>query len=603
MMKRIILFSALVSALSTAAAHAQSEAPAAAVAAEAAGRWDEAVAGYKTALAENPRRADLWIRIANIEAARHDVTASIAALQSAATVLPTDASIFAKLSQAHALAGQPKEALAAIEVALSQSPDSEEFLDARATLATWASDYGRARDSYRQLAKIKSDDADLLLRYARVSGWDGATDEAAALYRRYLKTRPESADVWLELAKAESWRGNYAGAHGVLEQHRERFGESTPYVHQLAAVMANGGRPRAAEEALSPLLTQTPDDYQLNLTRTIALAMQQRAGDASASMDTVRRLAPNAPETRDAERVLRSLLSSSADTRAGVYSDSDRLHVTRFEPRASMMLRSGTRIAGGYEHTRLDARLGCGLEQITGSASAEYRHGWASASQKIGALTLGGQVGHARAERHERTAYSLRAELFPRDGMRIGAERTSGFFVISPRTVGLGLTEVAHRVEIDLMPALRYQIAVEAVHRDLSDGNRRWELAISPRRSIARTSRVNLDLGASAYVVAAADDRDHGYYDPRRYEQYAAVAYPYFKIHEEVGLGITVAAGVQRDRIARQFRFGGTVTSEASFGIYQPWVVKVSGSATLNRRLESGAYRGVGGTVVLVRRF
>jgi hypothetical protein len=81
------------------------------------------------------------------------------------------------------------------------------------------------------------------------------------------------------------------------------------------------------------------------------------------------------------------------------------------------------------------------------------------------------------------------------------------------------------------------------------------------------------------------------------------VAYPYFKIHENIGLGLTLAAGVQRDRIARDFRFGGTVTSEATFGIYQPWVLKVAGSATLNRRLDSGAYEGIGGTVALVRRF
>ena len=603
MINRLILLGVFLSTVAVSHSSAQTQLPAAAVEAEAAGRWDEAIAGYEAVIAANPLRADLWVRIADIEAARHDMRASIAALQRATRVLPGNATIFSKLSQAHAIAGEPAEALAAIEVALTQKPDSEDYLRARATLATWAGDYSRARDSYRRIAKMNPNDVTILVGYGRVSAWDGATDEAAGLYRRYLKSHPEAADVWLELARVESWRGNYAVAEGVLEEHRKRFGESAENSNQRAAVLANGGRPRAAEAVISPLLEQRPEDYQLNLTRTIALAMQQRAGDATASMDTVRRLQPNAQETRDAERVLRSMLASTADARFGVYSDSDQLETRRFDPRASVSVRPGTRVFGGYEQTRLDASSESGLDQVNGSTSAEYRHGWAGASQQIGALTIGGQLGRARAERRELTTYSLRGEVLPRDGMRIAVERSSGFFVISPRTVGLGLQEIAHRVEFQYMPSLRYQMAVEGVHRDLSDGNQRWELTVSPRRSVVRSSRINLDLGGSVYLVSALYDRQNGYYDPHKYEQYAFGAYPYFKIHESVGFGFTLAAGAQRDHTVGAFKFGGTVASEAVFGIYQPWVLKVAGTASLNRRLDSGAYQGVGATVALVRRF
>ena len=600
--RRAILGAAL-AVLAVSNGIAQTNLPPAALAAEAAGQWDEAIAGYEAVIASNPLRADLWIRIADIEAARHDLPASISALQRATRVLPANAMIFSKLSQAHAMAGQPAEALAAIEIAVSQAPDAEAYLRARATLATWTGDYPRARDSYRRIARINPDDVTVLVDYARVSAWDGATDEAAGLYRKYLKSKPEAADVWLELAKVESWRGNYAEANGLLEEHSARFGESAANVNQRAAVMASGGRPRAAEAAISPLLEQRPDDYQLNLTRTIALAMQERVGDASASLETVRRLEPNAAETRDAERVLRSVLASTADMRVGAYADSDHLRTRRFDPRVSMLIRTGTRLSGGYEQTRLDAELDSGLEQRDGTTSAQYQHGWAGVAQKIGFVTIGGQLGQARAEGRDLTTYALRTELFPRDGLRIAAERSSGFFVISPRTVGMGMTELAHRVALDVMPTLSFQVALEAVHRDLSDGNRRWEIAISPRHSIARTSRLNLDLGGSAYFVAAKFDRHNGYYDPRRYEQYAFGAYPYFKIQQNVGLGFTLAAGAQRDSSVGSFRFGGTIGGEATVGIYQPWVLKIGSSATLNRRLESGAYQGLGATIALVRRF
>ena len=42
---------------------------------------------------------------------------------------------------------------------------------------------------------------------------------------------------------------------------------------------------------------------------------------------------------------------------------------------------------------------------------------------------------------------------------------------------------------------------------------------------------------------------------------------------------------------------------EATLGIYREWMLKVHGSVTNNRRLDSGAFRGTSGGVVLLRRF
>src|SRR5262249_32659273 len=150
---------------------------------------------------------------------------------------------------------------------------------------------------------------------------------------------------------------------------------------------------------------------------------------------------------------------------------------------------------------------------------------------------------------------------------------------------------------------LLYQISFDSMYQELSDGNRRWEMILSPRRTVARTARVNLDLGASGYLLQTTEDLDHGYYDPRRYEFYAATLYPYFKIRENVGLAVALALGAQRDSSSPSFHFGGNVSGEATFGIYQLWALKVSGSATMNQRLASGAFRGFGASAALVRRF
>ena len=61
---------------------------------------------------------------------------------------------------------------------------------------------------------------------------------------------------------------------------------------ERAAVLARAGRPGQALDTLEPILRQHPDDYELNLTRTIALTMQRKAREASDALETMRRLQP-----------------------------------------------------------------------------------------------------------------------------------------------------------------------------------------------------------------------------------------------------------------------------------------------------------------------
>src|SRR5689334_13456676 len=82
----------------------------------------------------------------------------------------------------------------------------------------------------------------------------------------------------------------------------------------------------------TPLLIAAPDSYELNLTRTVALARQHRAREAFDALTILRSLAPDPGGVRAAERVVRAELASSAEPRVSVYSDSDRLVVQRVAP-------------------------------------------------------------------------------------------------------------------------------------------------------------------------------------------------------------------------------------------------------------------------------
>jgi hypothetical protein len=217
-------------------------------------------------------------------------------------------------------------------------------------------------------------------------------------------------------------------------------------------------------------------------------------------------------------------------------------------------------------------------------------------------VNLRGRVGQARAGTESGTLYTLGADLAPFDGLKLSLERSSGFFVMSPRTIGLGLRQVAHHAGLD-WSALDFHVAVDGSYQTLSDGNRRWEFTLSPRRGVMRTARMNLDVGVVVSQLGTARNLDNGYYDPRRYEYYAAAAYPYWKLRESIGLGLSLAAGVQRDDVSRQFRFGGNATGEATFGIYDPWGFKIAGGGIFNQRSGTGAFRGYGASVSFIRRF
>ena len=302
---------------------------------------------------------------------------------------------------------------------------------ARATLATWVGDYRAAQESYRQLESLNPGDPQLSLSFARVSAWAGDTDQAVRHYRNYLRIDPGSTSVWLELAKAESWRGNYAAAVSALDAYRDRGGEAARYEAALAGVFANGGQPGKAEALVTPLLAQSPDDYELRLTRMIALARQHRAREAFESLATIRRLSPDDRQTRTAERVLRSLLSSSAAAPFTAYADSDDLQVQRIAPQATLALGTGTQLSAGYERSRLTARAGSGLDSFDGDVTANYAHTWAATEQRLGWITLGGQAGYATSGTHTSTTYGVRFEarlgdtqrgLHPRPGTVLGSD-------------------------------------------------------------------------------------------------------------------------------------------------------------------------------------
>jgi len=586
----------------TGSAAGQPAVPPAGLAAEGEGRWADALRVYQAHVERDPAAAATWLRIADIEARLDQPDRAIAALQRAAAAGPGNPEIFARLSQAYAARGYAASALHAIQGALVLKPGSQDYVRAAATLATWAGDYDTAADAYRELLRTHPQESALTLALARVNAWAGKSDAAAAAYRDYIKVAAAEPEAWLELARVESWRGNTAGALAALDAYRDKFGGGDAYAKERVAVLARGGRPRQALRELHPLLESAPHDPALNVARTVALAAARHHGAAVSTLNTVRSAGAEA-ESRTANSVIRSLLGSSVGPAVTIYDDSDGLRTARVAPKADIGLLSDTRIHAGYEHLDLHAPIGSGLETVSGGTAVMLDQLWVGASQRVRSLWFGGTVGRARTDFDELTAYSAMVQFTPADSLTVGVERTFGFAAISPRTASLGLTLLSHRARLDWAPGARYHLALEGSYDNLSDSNARWTLFVSPRAAVARTQRLNLDLGILIHQFGVKQDLDHGYYDPHRYEYYSVVAAPYWKASENIGVAISAGVGPQRDDASRGFRLGMNSSVEATFGIYREWMLKVHGSVTNNRRLDSGAFRGTSGGVVLVRRF
>ena len=499
------------------AAFAQTDLPPAALAAESEGQWEVALRLYHDLLAQQPTRADVWVRAADIEARLGNADAALADLRAAAAVDRENPELHVRLSQAYAAVDSPARALQSIDRALAQRPTDPEYLRAGAVLATWTGDYETAYKRYRKLQALEPADATVLLDLAHVSAWSGQTTQAIDAYRLYLEQQPDAAEAWLELATAESWRGNYAAALDALGEHRDRFGSSRAHSLALGRVLAGAGRPTRAVDVLEPLWQQDPDDYVVNLTRTTAFTMQGSIGQAYEALATVRRAQPDSPETRNAERLVRATLGSSIGPTGSFYADSDDLQVITLAPAASLRLKSGTEITAGYGRSEFRAPRDGGLGTLTGD-TAYLEHTWGGLAQAVGGFTVSGRVGSARAEGQRLIEHAFGVRWRASDTFEVGAEREFGFVGISPRTVELGLTEQRNSIDARWTPTVRTTVDLEGAYSDLSDDNRRWEVRVSPRHAVVRSQWVNLDLAASAYRLETTRDLSNGYYDPRRYE-------------------------------------------------------------------------------------
>lgn len=582
----------------------ESPVPEAGLKAEIEQRWEEALRVYESVLMQEPQRVDLWLRVADIQARMGRPQAAVLSLIRAIDARPDDASLYFRLSQAHAVNRQPQAALAACRRAVELEPANLEYLRAQAQLANWAAETRTARESYRRILELAPGDAEARLGLARVRAWSGALDQAARDYRGYLAEHPDDRAAWVDAIRIEAWLGDYSLALATLEAYRGRFGADEDYLRQRARVLAWAGRPTEAMAINEALLQKSPEDYELNYTRTLALHNGRRPREAAESLAVLERLHPGSRDTRDIARFVRTPLRSHVNLGFSYYDDSDDIRILRTELDGAWVLSPETRLTAGALTENLRADAGSGFETTEGDEHISDHRVWVGGRHRFSpAVALDGRVGRGFIEgESEFWLYRLGLDLQPRDNLLLRLERDRDLYALSPRAVSVGVKRNANRVRLQWQPDLRWFVEALADYSTFSDDNRRWELVLAPRRSVLRTERFNLDLGVATWWFGFDQDLDHGYYDPGTYQRHAVTGFGYWKLSDDDGISLIVGVGVQKDEDMSGYRLGEDVALEGIFGLYRDWMLRVA-LGYADRDQEGGSFDGFSTQAVLTRRF
>lgn len=602
-MKKLILLCLLASAQPFGPAAAAL--PAAGLQAEMAGNWEEAVAVYRRSLDAAPAQSELWLRLADIHGHLKQYDQAAGALEQACRLQPDNPQLWHKLSQAQSMAGERDKALASIDQALILAPAHLDYLRAKAELAKWAANRPAAADAYARIARLTGSETESILGIARFDAWSGRLDQAVAGYRHYLEIEPTRKEIWLELIRTEGWRGNYPAALDLLEDYRAHFDADRPYHEQRARALAWLGKSQPALAITDSLLAETPQDADILAIRAIALQAAQRPREALETLGQIEALRPDARDTADLARYLRTPQRSSVTAYANYGKDSDQVHIGRWGLAGEYVSSPETRYQAGADWQKLKADSGSGLDNITGARDADYQSVWIGARHSFspqisGDLRLGGALG---SEADEIPIFRAGLDIRASDDWWLRPELRQDYHAVSPRALSLGIEQRSARLLARWTPGTRYTVDSEFAYSDFSDGNRRWEIALAPRRAMWRTGIVNIDLGLSARWFGFKQDLDHGYYDPQHYQRYAFTAMSYWKLGDNHAIGLSLSYGSYKDNTQNRFKYGGDAVLEGYFGIWSDWYLRLYASLMSNVRQANGAYQSGSLGMMLTRRF
>ncbi|MGN6728811.1 MAG: tetratricopeptide repeat protein [Rhodanobacteraceae bacterium] len=437
---------------------------------------------------------------------------------------------------------------------------------------------------------------------ARALMWSGDAGAATRTMREYVVSHPTDQVAVLDLARYLTWAGDYAGAKRVLDLHPEAAASPDGQV-VLAAVLAWGGRIRAAQAVNAAALAADSDGLLPNYTQAVALRQSARPRVALPYVEAVKHAKPDSKDARDLERAVRIHTDSfiALDYQHG--SDSDGL--VRSQPTLRGEFAQGDALRWTMDLGHWDYRgPSTGpFSSSSGGRSVGENRGLFGVRYAPSLYTqLSAAVGQSSIPGDSLTLWRLGLDQRVSDTFRFDLAADRDRLDASPRSLSLGLDRTGIAGHAQWTPDFNWTGDVWLRRDHYSDSNASVDWNAALRRAVVRVPHFMLDLGVAAQHLSFDDNPGDGYYAPSDYRRYALVAYSYIGLNDNTGLAIQAGVGRQRDETFTSWRRANDISASLVIGIFSSWQLNLNAGYS-QRILNTGAYAGHSWGATLTRRF
>jgi tetratricopeptide (TPR) repeat protein len=276
---------------------------------QAAGRLDEAAAGFGQALVlapPPPETAAGYVHLGEIRLLQGRLDEAEAALRKALAVPATAAAAHSLLGQVALARRDFRATVEQLEAALAAVPEASRLHVPLAMAYRGLGDRVKAEEHLAKAGAVGLRAPDPLLdavaslrvgeRVAvmrgRVAAQAGRYQDAAQEFRRALAVRPESVEARVDLGSVLSLAGDRNGAMAQLREALRRDPGNVTAHFNLGSLLADGGPPEEARAHLEAAVAGRPDDAE---ARRLLAKVLRDGGQLPAALVQYRRAVELAP--------------------------------------------------------------------------------------------------------------------------------------------------------------------------------------------------------------------------------------------------------------------------------------------------------------------
>ena len=198
---------------------------------------------------------------------------------------------------------------AAPQISVGGKKISKETADAieAGNAAMSARNWSAARENYLKAAAELPDNATLLERIAATYLADGKTDEALQYAHQAAEKDPNDPGAWKMVAELELQKGNLDAGRAALDKvPADKLTDPQPYLN-VGILLLNKKAPKEALSAFDRAIAIKPDLADAYYYRGLCHMQLKENAEAKADLRKALELAPNGPDAKDIQDLLKSL--------------------------------------------------------------------------------------------------------------------------------------------------------------------------------------------------------------------------------------------------------------------------------------------------------